>query len=77
MPRRAIVRRDEEGCLDRGVSLVKRELRDGNILKIGLRDGRSGRSVDDMSSFVSEGKIMLWCGKVEMGFPRSERVVRF
>lgn len=70
------MRRVAEGSLERGVSFVRREVRDGKTLRMPLREGRWGRLVDEMSSFDREGKVMLGCENSVMGFPRRDRVLR-
>ena len=70
------MRRVAEGNLERGVSFVRREVRDGNTESMPLREVRWGRRVDEMSSFVREGKTMFGWEKSTMGFPRRDRVLK-
>ena len=70
------MRRVAEGNLERGVSFVRKEVRDGKTLRMPLREVRWGSWVDEMSSLVREGKSTLGCEKSIMGLPRRDRTFK-
>lgn len=70
----------DEGMADRGVPLVRRILRAGNVEGMGLRDDRFGRRVELRSRLLRAGKRIKFGGdesRLLSGLSRSKRVAKF